>query len=265
MAEAKNVKLMGAEWVRLKENDAENSLIHRLKSFKGFLRDASRSYHLEALHEAQRRKNPEIAATPTTPVTLIATALEGEGAGADSDAGLSELGLSLSDLVLFVLLLGAGESETWSSAGGEGEDDFSLAGDSESEEDPFFDLGLLALFSGLLPPLLALGGDELGELSGASEEEDLGDPPPDFDDDGEGLLVGDDGDLADDDFGDDEGDLEDEEPLGGDNEGDESPANAPTAATKTNAETIRWRAIFLLFFLMVCDVCVQVSNVILLL
>ncbi|KAL4386499.1 hypothetical protein GQ457_09G030020 [Hibiscus cannabinus] len=39
MAKAKNVKLMGAEWVRLKENDAENSLIHRLKSFKGFLRD----------------------------------------------------------------------------------------------------------------------------------------------------------------------------------------------------------------------------------
>ncbi|KAL4347923.1 hypothetical protein GQ457_17G010840 [Hibiscus cannabinus] len=39
MVEAKNVKLMGAEWVRLKENDAENSLIQRLKRFKVFLRD----------------------------------------------------------------------------------------------------------------------------------------------------------------------------------------------------------------------------------
>ncbi|KAL4324936.1 hypothetical protein GQ457_11G028430 [Hibiscus cannabinus] len=39
MAEAKNVKLLGAEWVRLKENDAENSLIQRLKRFKVFLRD----------------------------------------------------------------------------------------------------------------------------------------------------------------------------------------------------------------------------------
>ncbi|KAK8480384.1 hypothetical protein V6N11_012963, partial [Hibiscus sabdariffa] len=44
---------MGAEWVRLKENDAENSLIHRLKSFKGFLRDA-----LVMLSESEWRSCP---------------------------------------------------------------------------------------------------------------------------------------------------------------------------------------------------------------
>ncbi|KAK8571743.1 hypothetical protein V6N12_027816 [Hibiscus sabdariffa] len=39
MADAKNVRMMVAEWSRLKEAGDEISLLHRLKNLKTFLRD----------------------------------------------------------------------------------------------------------------------------------------------------------------------------------------------------------------------------------
>ncbi|KAK9024839.1 hypothetical protein V6N11_064745 [Hibiscus sabdariffa] len=54
MAETKNVRMMVEEWLRLKENNVENSLTNRLKSFKGFLRDSNISSFGDVDHEITR-------------------------------------------------------------------------------------------------------------------------------------------------------------------------------------------------------------------